>query len=64
LRVRVPSGRSDIKANLEKSKDAGFDKIVLVTTSPAAITACQKAIKKVEPGKDCKFEIMNWLDIS
>lgn len=62
--IEVETGKSDIIANLEKSKDAGFDRIVLVTTSPAAISACQKAIETVKPGKDCEFEILNWLDIS
>ena len=44
LAVEVETGKSDIKENLNKIKDAGFDRIVLVATSPAAVSACQKAV--------------------
>ena len=49
---------------LNKIKDAGFDRIVLVATSPAAVSACQKAVESIEPGKSPIIEQITWLDIS
>ena len=43
IAIEVETGKSNIKTNLKKVTDAGFDKIVLVATSPGAVTACQRA---------------------
>jgi len=64
IAIEVETGKSDIKANLQKSKDAGFDKVILIATSPSAVTACQKAIKKIDAGKSIAIEQLSWLDIS
>ena len=64
IAIEVETGKSDIAANLEKSKGLGFDKVILLAVSAEAVSACQKAAKKVEPVKGCDFEIMTWLDIS
>jgi hypothetical protein len=61
--VEVETGKSNITTNLAKTKDAGFDKIVFVATSATAVSACQKAIEAIEPGKSAKVELMTWLDI-
>ena len=61
IAVEIETGKSDIKANLEKTKDAGFDKIILVATSPAAVTACRKA---VEATSNKEVEQLSWLDFS
>jgi hypothetical protein len=61
--IEVETGKSNIKANLDKTKDVGFDRIVFVATSPAAISACQKAIEATEPGKPGLIELLTWLDI-
>ncbi|KKL16572.1 hypothetical protein LCGC14_2494220, partial [marine sediment metagenome] len=37
--VEVETGKSNIKTNLAKTKSAGFDRIVFVATSPAAVSA-------------------------
>lgn len=62
--VEVETGKSNIKANLEKIKDVGFDRIVFVATSPTAISACQKAIETMEFGKSGSIELLSWLDIA
>jgi hypothetical protein len=61
--IEVETGKSNIKANLKKIEHAGFDRIVLVATSPAAVTACQKAIDKSKQGES-RIEQLTWLDIS
>ena len=62
--VEVETGKSNIKANLAKIKDAGFDRIVFVATSASAVTACQKAIDTVERSESSSVEQLTWLDIS
>jgi len=63
IAVEVETGKSNVKGNLDKIRDAGFDRIVLVATSPAAVTVCQKA---VDSGQDdeSRIEQLSWLDIS
>ena len=60
----VETGKSNIKANLAKIKNAGFDRIVLVTTSPAAVTACQKAADSTERNQSPQIEQFTWFDLS
>jgi len=62
--VEVETGKSNITANLAKTKGARFDRIVFVATSATAVSACQKAIEAMEPGKPGRIELLNWLDIS
>ena len=62
--VEVETGKSNIKENLNKIKDAGFDRIVLVATSPAAVSACQKTVDSTERGQSPAVELITWLDIS
>lgn len=62
--IEVETGKSDIKANLNKITGDDFDKIVLVPTSPAAVTACQKAIDSTERNKAPQIEQLTWFDIS
>jgi len=62
--VEVETGKSNIKANLDKIKDAGFDRIVFVATSPTAVSACQRAIEAVEYSDYDMTELLTWLDIS
>jgi len=64
IAVEVETGKSDIKANLDKTRDVGFDRIVFVATSPTAISACQKAIEAMEFGKSGSIELLSWLDIA
>ena len=58
--VEVETGKSDIKTNLSKLQNAEFDRIILVATSPAAVTAVEKARRSTgQP-----TEILTWLDVS
>ena len=61
--IEVETGKSNVKGNLDKIKNAGFDRIILVATSPVAATACQKAIDSSEEDKS-RIEQLSWLDIS
>jgi len=63
IAVEVETGKSNIKANLDKIKDAGFDRIVFVATSATAVCACQKAIEEVKHGDSDATELLTWLDI-
>jgi len=62
--VEVETGKSNIKGNLAKIKKAGFDRIVLVATSPAAVTACQKAVDSTERNQSPQIEQLTWFDLS
>lgn len=62
IAVEVETGKSNVKGNLDKIRNAGFDRIVLVATSPAAATARQKAIDSSARGKS-RIEQLTWLDI-
>ena len=59
LAIEVETGKSDIPANLKKVESAGFDRILLIATSPSAIEACQKAIADAEAAQ---VELISWLD--
>jgi len=62
--VEVETGKSDVKSNLKKVRKAGFDRIVLLATSPSAVTACQTAIDSAGKGASAEIEVLNWLDVS
>ncbi len=60
--VEVETGKSNIKENLNKIENAGFDSIILVATSPAAVSSCRKIIDLSD--KSSTVELLSWLDIS
>jgi Holliday junction resolvase-like predicted endonuclease len=62
--VEVETGKSNIKGNLNKIKKACFDRIILVATSPAAVTACQKAVDSTERNQSPQIEQLTWFDLS
>ena len=62
--VEVETGKSDIGENLRKIRGAGFDRILLVATSPAAVGACQKVLGSIEPAPSPPVELLTWLDVS
>ena len=64
IAVEVETGKSNIKANLAKVKTAGFDRVVLVATSPVAVTTCQKVIDAADHGAKQPVELYTWLDVS
>lgn len=61
--IEVETGKSDIKANLTKLFGRGFDRVVMVATSPPAASACQKAFETVGLGSAPAVELMTWLDV-
>jgi predicted RecB family endonuclease len=60
IAVEVETGKSDINANLAKVKDAGFDEVLVLATSPSAVAACHKAIQAAGA---TKTRLLTWLDI-
>jgi hypothetical protein len=60
--VEIETGKSDTKENLTKIAHAGFDRVVLVATSPSGSEACQKAMESVS--SDLPVQLLTWLDVS
>jgi len=60
--VEIETGKSDVVENLTKIQKGDFNRIVLIATSPTAVTACQKATEKTK--SIISVELMTWLDIS
>jgi len=60
--VEVETGKSNVRGNLSKIKNAGFDRIVLIATCPAAVSACRNAINSSKNDK-AQIEQLSWLDI-
>lgn len=63
LAIEVETGKSNIPANLDKLRGAGFDRVILVATSPSAVGACQKALRACTDDHPCPVELMTWLDV-
>ena len=64
IAVEIETGRSDIDANLLKTRNAAFDMTILVATSPEAITQCQKAIDRLDAEHRADVQVLSWLDFS
>ncbi len=62
--VEVETGKSDIKGNLDKLKGKGFDRVVFVATSPAAVSACRNVIDGSTAPDELAVEVLTWLDVS
>ena len=62
--VEVETGKSDIQENLSKTGKAGFDRIVLVATSPTAVETCHRAIFSTGRRANPPIDLLTWLDIS
>ncbi len=62
--VEVETGKSDVAGNLAKLCGKGFDRIVMIATSPTAVSACKKAIDERERDAGVSVELLTWLDIS
>jgi hypothetical protein len=61
--VEIETGKSDISANLGKVRAAGFDRLVVVATCPAAVSACHRAIEAAGLAGNPAVELMTWLDV-
>jgi Holliday junction resolvase-like predicted endonuclease/energy-coupling factor transporter ATP-binding protein EcfA2 len=62
--IEVETGKSDINANLKKIKNIDFDRIVVIATTPAAVSACQKAIESADLNQSPQVEQFTWFDLS
>ncbi len=62
--IEIETGKSDIKMNLRNALAAGFDRIILMATSPSAVAACQRAIDVAGDDVPGGVELMTWLDVS
>jgi energy-coupling factor transporter ATP-binding protein EcfA2 len=60
IAVEIETGKSDIRENLNKLSGKGFDRVILLATSPAAVAICQKRLKESK----ISAELLTWLDIS
>lgn len=60
MAVEIETGKSDIAANIQKLADQELDEILLVATSPAAVTACEKIAATTETPH--RLRILSWLD--
>ena len=63
IAVEVETGKSNTKENLNKIRDSGFDRVVLLATSPVAVVASQKAMAEA-PKAMPQIELWTWLDLS
>ena len=64
IAIEVETGKSDIQKNLTKIRNAGFDRIILLATSPEAVSACRKAADAVDSRDMPTVEHLTWLDVS
>ena len=62
--VEVETGKSDVAGNLAKLRGTAFDRIVVIATSPAAVSVCEKAINERDRDSHASVELLTWLDIS
>jgi hypothetical protein len=62
--VEIETGKSDIDRNLSKIRHADFSEIILVAVRPQAVSACHKAVSRLEPASKIPVRIITWLDIS
>ena len=64
IAIEVETGKSDIAGNLAKIMKAGFERLVIVATSPAAVTACTRIAGSTPRADQQTVEVLTWLDIS
>jgi len=64
IAIEVETGKSDIKSNLAKLGDTGFDRIIFIATSPSAVSACKNASENIPRSSSPSAELLAWLDIS
>jgi len=58
--IEVETGKSDIAENVRKALAAGFDRVVLLATSPGAVSACQRVLQ--QPANP-RIQVWSWLDL-
>lgn len=63
IAIEVETGKSDLAANLKNAKKGGFDRLIVLATSPMAVSACAKAIEESTPDNSLPIELLTWLDL-
>jgi len=63
LAIEIETGKSDIRGNIEKLRHAGFERLVMIATSPAAAIACRRVLDDRERGQPPAVELLTWLDV-
>ena len=43
---------------------AGFDRIVIIATSPTAVTACTRIVQNMKTEDKEMVQVLTWLDIA
>ena len=61
--IEIETGKSDIRKNVSKVLEAGFDRLVIVATSPVAVGACHRAVDAEGQQSGVSVELMTWLDV-
>ena len=64
MAVEIETGKSDIRMNIAKTRLSGFDRVILVATSPSAVSACQRALDSVPREARQAVELVTWLDVA
>lgn len=64
IAIEVETGKSDVAENVRKLRGAGFDRIVLFATSPAAVEICRRVIDSEANDGDCAAQLLTWLDVT
>jgi HJR/Mrr/RecB family endonuclease len=62
--VEVETGKSDVAENLAKIRKASFDRIIVIATSPVAVTACTRILASVGAEGHDAVQMLTWLDVS
>ncbi|HNQ22559.1 MAG TPA: DUF87 domain-containing protein [Phycisphaerae bacterium] len=61
--IEVETGKSDVAENVRKLRGAGFDRIVLFATSPAAVEVCRRVLGDHASADDHPIQLLTWLDL-
>jgi energy-coupling factor transporter ATP-binding protein EcfA2 len=62
--IEIETGKSDVAGNISKLQGKGFDRLVMVGTSPAGAAKCQSALAQCDPDAALPAELLTWLDLS
>lgn len=64
IAIEIETGKSDIRGNIAKLREKGFDRLILVATSPSAVSACQRVMHELPGGATLQVDLWTWLDLS
>lgn len=64
IAVEIETGKSDIHTNLTKAAHAGFERTIVLATSPEALDRCRRVLREIDIDNLPPIELMSWLDVS